>query len=153
MALTLSSAAFSDMESIPEEYTCDGANISPPLAWEGVPHGSRSLVLTCEDLDTPIGSWSHWVCYDMPTSVTKLKEAIPVTDLIQSGGKQGINDFSKVGYGGPCPPNGMHQYIFRLYALDCLLNCQSGKSQKEIEYLMSGHIIEDARLTGTYTRK
>lgn len=152
MPLTLSSIAFDDMLPIPEKYTCDGNDISPPLAWSGIPSHCQSVVLICEDPDTPVGVWVHWVCYDIPASLSGLREGIPKTDLIKSGGKQGINDFSKVGYGGPCPPSGKHRYIFKLYALDCLLECSAGKSKKEIEQLMGGHILDEVQLIGIYTR-
>lgn len=153
MTISLSSTDFGNMETIPAEFTCDGANISPPIAWSGLPQGTESVALICDDPDAPVGTWVHWVCYDIPPTVAGLAQGVPKTDVIPSGGKQGINDFSKVGYGGPCPPSGTHRYFFKLYALDCMLACDAGKSKQEIEQAMKGHILGTAELIGTYSRK
>jgi len=153
MTISLSSTAFGNMETIPKVYTCDGADISPPLSWSGLPQGTRSVVLICDDPDAPRGTWVHWVCYDIPPSSTGLPEKVPNNDQISSGGLQGISDFNNIGYGGPCPPSGTHRYFFKLYALDRMLGFQAGKSKKEIEQAMKGHILDEAQLIGTYSRR
>jgi len=152
MTLSLSSTAFGNMDSIPAKYTCDGADISPPLAWSGLPSGTKSVALICDDPDAPVGTWVHWVCYDMPPSSTGLPENVPKTDTIPSGGMQGITDFKRVGYGGPCPPGGTHRYFFKLYALDRVLDLEPGRSKRETEQAMRGHILGQAQLIGTYSR-
>lgn len=151
MTISLTSTSFGNMEIIPTEFTCDGADISPPLAWSGLSPDTQSVALICDDPDAPVGTWVHWVCYDIPATVTRLAQGVPKTDIIPSGGKQGINDFSKVGYGGPCPPSGTHRYFFKLYALDCMLEYSAGKSKHEIEQGMRGHILGEAQLIGTYS--
>lgn len=153
MTISLSSSAFGTMETIPAEFTCDGKDISPPLAWSGLPSGTKSVVLICDDPDAPVGTWVHWVCYNMPPSSTGLPQNIPKTEKIPSGGLQGITDFKRVGYGGPCPPSGTHRYFFKLYALDRLLDLAAGKSKKEVEQAMKGHILGEAQLIGTYARQ
>lgn len=154
MTLHLSSSAFSDGQPIPVEYTCDGKNISPPLHWEGVPEGTRSLALVCCDPDAPAGTWHHWAVYNLPPTLTNLPANFSVQADIK-GVVQGVNDFGDVGYGGPCPPSGhgLHHYRFHLLALnisdlqllddcDC---CDIGDAANE-------HVIEKAALVGTYTR-
>lgn len=153
MTISLSSTGFGNRETIPTEYTCDGADVSPPLTWSNLPQGAGSVVLICEDPDAPVRTWVHWVCYDIPATSGGLPRNVPKTDLIPSGGKQGINDFRKVGYGGPCPPSGTHRYIFKVYALDCMLECGAGKSKQEIEKAMKGHVLGEGQLIGTYSRK
>jgi len=153
MPIALTSPAFSSMEAIPGRFTCDGPDISPPLRWIGVPSAATSLILICDDPDAPMGTWVHWVCYDIPASVDSLPEHIPAADSLPGGGMQGVNDFGKVGYGGPCPPGGTHRYFFKLYALDAPLNLPAGKSKKDIEKAMRGHLLAKGELVGTYSRK
>jgi Raf kinase inhibitor-like YbhB/YbcL family protein len=153
MAFSLSSTVFGQMESIPSKYTCDGADISPPVIWEDLPVGTVSLVLICDDPDAPVGTWVHWVCYDIPNEKGGFPEGVPKTDLIPAGGKQGLNDFRRVGYGGPCPPSGTHRYFFKLYALDCMLQLNAGKSKEEVETVMEGHVLGQTELVGVYSRK
>ena len=118
MPLTIRTPVFHEGGSIPARYTCDGEDVSPPLEWSGVPEGAKSLALTCDDPDAPSGLWVHWVVFDLPPSVTGLAEGVPPNPEISGGGRQGKNDFRKIGYGGPCPPSGTHRYVFTLYALD-----------------------------------
>ncbi len=153
MAFSLSSTVFGQTESIPSKYTCDGSDISPALYWEDLPVGTISMVLICDDPDAPVGTWVHWVCYDIPAERGGLLEGVPKTDSIPTGGKQGINDFKKVGYGGPCPPSGTHRYFFKLYALDCMLLLNAGKSKEEVEIAMEGHVLGQTELVGVYSRK
>lgn len=153
MIISLSSTGFGNLESIPAEYTCDGADVSPPLTWSDIPQGAKSVVVICDDPDAPIGNWVHWVCYDIPATSGGLPRSVPKTDMIPSGGKQGLNDFRKIGYGGPCPPSGTHRYFFKVYALDCMLGCSAGKSEQEIKAAMKGHVLGEGQLIGKYSRK
>lgn len=155
MDIELSSPAFREGEAIPIQYTCDGANISPPLRWGGIPKNSQSLALICADPDAPSGVFVHWVIFNMPPIVADLPEAAPTTEeLVESGAIQGRNDFENIGYDGPCPPRGdkPHRYFFRLYALDIKLRLQAGATKEEFELAAEGHIIAEGRLMGTYKR-
>jgi Raf kinase inhibitor-like YbhB/YbcL family protein len=147
MKLKISSTAFFEGGMIPGRYTCDGEDLSPPFVWSGVPAGAQSLVMIADDPDAPVGTWVHWVIYDLPLELNGLPEAI-------SGiGKQGKNDFRKLGYGGPCPPPGKpHRYFFKLYALDRLLNLPSGATKAEVEKAMKGHILAEGQIMGKYGR-
>jgi|WetSurMetagenome_2_1015567.scaffolds.fasta_scaffold00234_14 Raf kinase inhibitor-like YbhB/YbcL family protein len=152
-ALTVSSPAFGSMQAIPPRHTCDGENVSPPLRWSGVPKNAKSIVLICDDPDAPVGTWVHWVCYDIPASVDSLAQAVPTADVLPGGGRQGVNDFHAPGYGGPCPPSGTHRYFFNIYALDAMLGLPSGKIRRDVERAMKGHVLDSGELAGTYTRK
>src|SRR6266576_1502901 len=118
MAFALSSTAFKDGAAIPVKHTCDGADVSPPLAWSGAPQGTRSFAIIADDPDAPAGTWVHWVLYNLPAEGLGLIENTPQTETLTGGGVQGKNDFGKIGYGGPCPPSGTHRYFFKFYALD-----------------------------------
>ena len=118
VTMKITSPAFQAGQAIPPKYTCEGADISPPLQWNGLPDGAKSLALICDDPDAPVGVWVHWVLYDLPVTAKDLPENVPTSETLSFGGKQGINDFKRIGYGGPCPPPGKpHRYYFRLYAL------------------------------------
>ena len=149
--MKITSTAFSEGEMIPKEYTCDGQDISPPLAWTGVPAGTKSLALIADDPDAPVGTWVHWVAFNIPPDVTELPEAIP-TDALPTGGTHGTNSWRRPGYGGPCPPGGTHRYFFKLYALDTELALKAGASKKDVEKAMKGHILAEAQLMGKYKR-
>jgi Raf kinase inhibitor-like YbhB/YbcL family protein len=156
MPLTLVSNAFSDGEGIPTEYTCQGADISPQLKWDGVPDNTRSLVLIVDDPDAPDPMapkmvWVHWVLYNLPPESLGLAKAIKPTDL-PSGTGEGINDWNRTGYGGPCPPIGRHRYFHKLYALDTLLTGLDKPTKAEVERAMEGHIIDQTVLMGTYIK-
>jgi Raf kinase inhibitor-like YbhB/YbcL family protein len=153
MSITITCPAFEPGKPIPARYTCDSSNISPPLVWRGIPQNAKSLVLICDDPDAPVGTWVHWVCYDMPASVAGLVENIAKADTLPQGGRQGLTDFRTVGYGGPCPPSGTHRYFFRLYALDTMLGLPAGKTRKQIDAAMKGHVVGSGELMGTYIRK
>ena len=153
MGITVVSSAFDAMKVIPSKYTCDGADISPSLAWQNVPEKTKSLVLISDDPDAPVGTWVHWVCYDIPPTVDGLDENIPKVNTLPKGGKQGINDFHRIGYGGPCPPRGTHRYFFKVYALDSMLNLPAEKTKKEVEKAMEGHVLDSGELVGVYSRK
>ncbi|MFP4407359.1 MAG: YbhB/YbcL family Raf kinase inhibitor-like protein [Spirochaetaceae bacterium] len=150
--MKLTSTAFSEGSAIPEQYSCDGQDISPPLHWQDVPAGTETFVLIADDPDAPVGTWVHWVIYDIPSRARELQENYPKQEVDSDGSKQGTNDFKKIGYGGPCPPGGTHRYFFKLYALDTSLDAEAGLSKKEIVKRMEGHVLDEAQLMGTYSR-
>jgi hypothetical protein len=150
--LQLSSAAFQNSEAIPVQYTCDGANSSPPLSWSEGPEGTRTFALIVEDPDAPRGVFTHWVVFDLPANVTHLDEKQPAKRALPNGGKQGMNDFGKLGYGGPCPPSGTHRYFFKLYALDTDVKLGATADKGQLLKAMEGHILGQSQLMGTYTR-
>ena len=152
MALTLTSTAFESEGMIPAQYTCDGADVSPPLAWSHVPAGTETLVLIVDDPDAPGGTWVHWVLFNIPSYVEKLDEGIPALNQLKNGAQHGITDFRNIGYGGPCPSSGTHRYDFKLYALDTELNLKPGCIKRDAVNAMQGHILGEAVLMGTYKR-
>jgi len=153
MALQVTSSAFEEGGTIPRQYTCDGPDDSPPLAWSGDPAGTQSLALISDDPDAPVGTWVHWVIYDIPPDLTALPEGVAKTDTVEGIGVQGTNDFRRVGYGGPCPPPGKpHRYYFKLYALDTTLGLGPGATKKDVEQAMQGHILAQGQLMGKYGR-
>ena len=153
MALELSSPAFKAGEYIPEVFSCGGRDISPSLTWQGVPPGTVTLALTCTDPDAPVGIWVHWIIFNLPASLRGLEDNFPVRANLPSGIRQGMNDFRKIGYLGPCPPPGRpHRYFFRLYALDRQLDLPAGVSRPDLEKAMKGHILEEAELMGLFRR-
>jgi Raf kinase inhibitor-like YbhB/YbcL family protein len=146
MPIQITSAAFEEGATIPVKFTCDGQDISPPLAWSGVPEGTQSLVLISDDPDAPAGTWVHWVLFDLPADTDALPEGV------QDVGTDGNNSWRRLGYGGPCPPSGTHRYFFKLYALDTALNLKEGASKEDVEKAMQGHILAQAQLMGKYGR-
>jgi Raf kinase inhibitor-like YbhB/YbcL family protein len=156
MTLALTSSAFVESGSIPEKFTCDGANVSPALTWSGAPANTRTFTLIADDPDAPAGTWVHWVLFDLPGTAHALPENVAHDETLASLGNavQGRNDFKKVGYGGPCPPPGKpHRYFFKLYALDTSLGLHPGATKAQLEAAMQGHIVATAQLVGTYARK
>jgi Raf kinase inhibitor-like YbhB/YbcL family protein len=153
MALELTSTALQEGEPIPQQYTADGRNISPPLKWRDPPAGTRSLALVCEDPDAPRGTFTHWVIFNMPAETRELSEGVPAEATLPNGAAQGINDFRKVGYGGPSPPPGKpHRYFFQLYALDRPLDLQPGATKAQLLAAAKGHVLGEAHFMGTYAR-
>ncbi|MFI5398578.1 MAG: YbhB/YbcL family Raf kinase inhibitor-like protein [Candidatus Binatia bacterium] len=153
MSMTLSSSAFKSGAEIPRRHTCEGADLSPTLAWGGAPAGTKSFALIADDPDAPVGTWVHWVVYDLPANTSKLPEGVPTTDTLSGGGKQGINDFRKTGYGGPCPPPGKpHRYFFKLYALDAPTNLKPRATKADVLRATEGHVLAQVELMGTYER-
>lgn len=150
--MTLRSNAFKDSQPIPRGYTCDGANVSPPLEWTNVPKSARSLAIIADDPDAPAGTWVHWVIYNLPPDTLGVIESTPTLETLSGGGLQGTNDFKKIGYGGPCPPSGTHRYFFKIYALDTELPLKPGATKSELEKAMEGHNLAQAQLVGTYHR-
>lgn len=153
MALTVSSSAFQEGDKIPAKYTCEGQDVSPPLAWSEPPAGTRSLALIVDDPDAPGGVFTHWLLFNIPPDSRELPEAVPTQAELASGALQGKTDFGRTGYGGPCPPPGHpHRYQFTLYALDQPLDLEGGASKKQLLSAMEGHILAQGQLTGTYQR-
>jgi Raf kinase inhibitor-like YbhB/YbcL family protein len=151
--LTVSSDGFAEGAAIPTEFTCSGADASPPLRVTGVPSGAVALALVCDDPDAPGGTWVHWVAYDLPPGTTTLAKAVPKTDSLPGGGKQGRNDFHHTGYNGPCPPPGKtHRYFFRVYALDAATGLAPGATKAQLESAMSGHVVAQGALQGHFAR-
>ncbi|HWP00675.1 MAG TPA: YbhB/YbcL family Raf kinase inhibitor-like protein [Methylococcus sp.] len=154
MTFTIQSEAFPHGGEIPRKYTCDGQDLSPPLTWLGVPAGTKSLVLIVDDPDAPDPAapkmtWVHWVLYNLPPDSTGLPEAV---SHLPPGTKEGINDWKRTGYGGPCPPIGRHRYFHKLYALDTVLPDLGKPNKAALEKAMQGHILGRAELIGTYRR-
>jgi Raf kinase inhibitor-like YbhB/YbcL family protein len=134
MKISLTSTAFAEGQPIPQKYTCQGSDISPPLAWTSAPANTKSFALIADDPDAPMGTWVHWVLYDLTPNTVALGEAIPKTQYIPGNAKQGINDFHRLGYGGPCPPPGKpHRYFFKLYALDIMLDLKPGATKRRLK--------------------
>ena len=151
--LALFSEAFTDNTTIPTEYTCEGANTSPPLRWSGAPPDTGAFALLVDDPDAPRGTFDHWVVYDLPASTTKLPPGVPAGDALAGGGKQGKNGIDQTGYMGPCPPPGPeHHYRFRLFALDAPLDLAPGRSKADVENAMDTHILAETVLTGLFSR-
>jgi Raf kinase inhibitor-like YbhB/YbcL family protein len=150
--LTIASPAFSENGMIPRRYCCNGSDISPALSWEGVPEGTRSLALICDDPDAPAGTWVHWVLFNIPPGEKGLPPDIGPQAALSNGAVQGTNDFGRLGYGGPCPPRGTHRYYFKLYALDTILSLDAGAAKTQVEAAMKGHILAQAQLMGKYRR-
>lgn len=152
-AMNITSSAFQAEAMIPSKYTCKGGNASPPLTWMGAPIGTKTFALICDDPDAPGGTFVHWVLYNLPASTTALAEKMPATPTLPGGARQGINGFDKIGYGGPCPPEGKaHHYFFKLYALDSGLAVKPGATKKEVELAMEHHILAEGLLMGKYRR-
>jgi len=150
--MEIQSTAFENGSLIPPEYTCDGQNISPPLSWKSIPTDTKSLALICDDPDAPVGIWVHWVLFNLAAETTGLPEQVQTVKQLDNGALQGVNDFRKIGYGGPCPPGSTHRYFFKLYALDTLLDLPAGTSKAGLEHAMRGHILEETQLMGRYSR-
>ncbi len=151
--LNLRSPAFAEGERIPRDYTCDGADRSPPLRWDPPPSGTRSLVLVVDDPDAPGGRFVHWVLYEIPPQRMELPEGLPAEPSLPGVGMQAYNDFGRVGYGGPCPPPGStHRYRFTLYALSTVLNLPPGARYRDVEAMLPGHLLAVGHLTAQYGR-
>lgn len=146
MSMALTSPAFNNEDPIPEKYSCDGEDISPELDWFGTPEGTVSLVLIMDDPDAPMGTWVHWVLFNLPMDLSGLREGMTGVGL------DGSNSWNRTGYGGPCPPSGTHRYFFKLYALDLVLDLESGADKAAVLSAMEGHILGEAELMGTYSR-
>ena len=153
MAIKITSPFFDQGGMIPVEYTCDGKDISPALEWIGIPENSKSLALICDDPDAPAGDWVHWVIFNIPATATGLPEHMPPNKVFENGARHGLNDFRKLGYGGPCPPSGTHRYFFKIFALDIEIDLPPGSTKNDLVKAMKGHIVSKGELTGRYKRK
>jgi Raf kinase inhibitor-like YbhB/YbcL family protein len=153
MSFALKSTAFANGSEIPKTYTCEGANVSPALTWEGVPAGAQSLALIADDPDAPVGTWTHWLIWNIPAQATLLPEGVPQFETLDNGARQGKSSFKRIGYGGPCPPPGKpHRYFFKLYALSARLDLQAGAGRSELELAMKKHVLSQTEWMGTYRR-
>lgn len=153
MTWQLESSAFAAGATIPREHTCDGADRSPPLSWGPPPEKTQSLALIMHDPDAPRGDWVHWVSFNLPPQVRQLDLGVPPDAELPNGARQGLNDFGRVGYGGPCPPRGpAHRYFFRLYALDTRLSLPARSTRAQVESAMRGHVLAQTELMGRYSR-
>jgi len=146
--LILQSPFFSHQSSIPPEFTCDGLDVSPALMIDGVPEGTKSLVLIVEDPDAPRGTWDHWILFNIDPSVRRIEKG-----GVPSGSVEATNDFGRNYYGGPCPPSGTHHYFFKLYALDAMLDMPGSARKKDIEQAMEGRVLDKTELIGLYARR
>ena len=146
--LMISSTSFGNKGNIPERHTCDGKDLNPPLSIGQVPAGAKSLALIVDDPDAPMGTWVHWVLWNIDPNISAIKE-----DSVPKGAIQGLNDFRKHSYGGPCPPSGTHRYFFKIYALDAMLSLSPNSGKAELEKAMKGHILSRAEIIGLYKRK
>jgi Raf kinase inhibitor-like YbhB/YbcL family protein len=154
MAFTINSTSFKEGSPIPKQYTCDGPDASPQLSWEGAPAATRSFALIMDDPDAPVGTFNHWVLYDLPPETKGLPEGVSKEAALSNGAKQGVTSFRRVGYGGPCPPKGpAHRYFFTLYALDIpTLGLGPKASKEDVETKIKGHILGKAVIMGKYGR-
>jgi len=153
MSMKLTSRSFQDGGEIPDKHSKRGGNISPALAWSGVPQGTQSLALIVDDPDAPSGAFVHWVLYSIRPKTKDLPEDLPSVPALANGVKQGRSGFSEIGYGGPQPPSGTHRYFFHLYALDIPIDLPPGVSRLELDEAMRGHILEEAQLMGQYSHR
>ncbi|MFA9401501.1 MAG: YbhB/YbcL family Raf kinase inhibitor-like protein [Anaerolineales bacterium] len=147
----LTSDVFLEGEPIPSKYACNGDDISPPLAWSGAPDNTNSFVLIMDDPDAPVGMWVHWVLFNIPGNATVIDVGLPADAELPDGSQQGTNSWGRVGYGGPCPPSGVHRYFFKLHALDAPLALDESATKEEVLAAMEGHILIETELMGTYS--
>jgi Raf kinase inhibitor-like YbhB/YbcL family protein len=153
MKISVSSSAFQEGGMIPPKYTCDGNDLSIPLTWTGVPEGTKSIAVISDDPDAPVGTWVHWVMWNIPPTVRELAEGVPTKPRLPDGSRQGISDFGRPGYGGPCPPSGTHRYYFKVYALDVTLDLPGTTRKADLVKAMKGHILAEGQLMGKYSRR
>ncbi len=153
MNMEVKSTAFQEGAMIPKLYTCDDKDISPPLSWSGLPAGAKSIALIMDDPDAPVGTWVHWVLFNIPPDTTDVAENMPRSASLPNGAKHGNNSWANLGYGGPCPPGGTHRYYFKVYALDVVLSLSTGVTKAQLLKAMEGHILAEGQLMGRYTRK
>lgn len=151
--MKVTSSAFEEGAMIPKKYTCDAVDISPPLKWSNVPEGAKTIAIICDDPDAPVGTWVHWVLFNLPASINELPEDIPPDKILKNEAKQGKSDFGRIGYGGPCPPGGTHRYYFKVYALTKGLNLEPGITKSDLLKAMEGNILSEGQLMGRYKRQ
>jgi len=151
MSFEISSPAFANAGAIPSKFSCDGRDISPALTWAEPPAGTQSFALIMDDPDAPMGTWVHWVLYNIPASTRNLTESTPTDPQLSDGSLQGKTSAGSAGYHGPCPPSGTHRYFFKLYALDTMLSLSGNADKKELLKAMEGHILANVELMGTFS--
>lgn len=151
MNMKLESEAFRAGNPIPTVYTCKGQSLSPPLSWQDVPDGTQTLALIADDPDAPMGTWVHWVVYNIPADRRSFKQSVDKTDSLPDGTRQGKNSSGSIGYQGPCPPSGTHRYFFKLYALDTTLDMRSAATKQDLLDAMDGHVLAYGELMGTFS--
>lgn len=149
---TLTSPDFTNGESIPERFSCDGEDSSPALAWSDAPEGTKTFALIMDDPDAPMKKWVHWLLYNIPANKSELPHAVASEERLPDGSLQGRNSWHQIGYGGPCPPSGVHRYFFKLYALDCTLELEAGADKQALVQAMENHILAKADMMGIYKR-
>lgn len=153
MNFSVSSPSFQNGGDIPKKFTCEGADVSPELEFTSPPANAQSLAIIADDPDAPVGTWTHWILFDLPAETRGLPENVAKVDEVPTGGRQGRNDFKKIGYGGPCPPAGKpHRYFFKVYVLDKKLNLKPGSSRQEVEEAMKDHVLANAEWMGKFQR-
>lgn len=153
MAFEIKSPVFAEGENIPKKYTCEGPDLSVPLTWTDPPAGTKSFALIADDPDAPMGTWVHWVLYDIPAEVRQLPEGVSRQETLKDGTRQGVTDFRRIGYGGPCPPPGpVHRYFFKLYAADKKIGLLPGAAKRQVLDAIKGHILGEVQLMGRYKR-
>ncbi len=153
MPFTLHSTPFAAGAEIPKRFTCEGSDLSPALEWGAAPQGVQSFALVADDPDAPVGTFTHWIIYDIPAQFHGLPEGVPKSEQLPDGTRQGQNDFRRIGYNGPCPPPGKtHRYLFKLYALDTKLSLEPEASRQQLESAMKGHVLAQAEVMGTFRR-
>ena len=150
--MNLTSPAFTQGQPIPVKFSCKGADVSPALTWDEPPAGTKSLALIMDDPDAPMGTWVHWVLFNIPTSAHEWPENTPTDANLPNGAVQGLTSARSVGYHGPCPPSGTHRYFFKLYALDIKLDLTSKADKQAVLNAMQGHILAQAELMGTFSK-
>ena len=153
MSFALKTTAFSGGGEIPSRYTCAGVNLSPALTWSGAPAEAQALALIVDDPDAPMGTWTHWLIWNIPAQATSLPEGVPAVEVLDNGARQGKNDFGKIGYGGPCPPPGRaHRYFFKFYALDKRLEVKAGATRRQLDAAITSHVLSKTEMMGTFRR-
>lgn len=153
LELTIRSAAFAMNAAIPAKYTCSGQDVSPPISWSAAPEGTLTLAVLCDDPDAPVGDWVHWVIFNLPADTNELPESVPPKAQLPNGAIQGMNDFGRVGYGGPCPPPGKpHRYFFTVFALDTKLALSSKATKRDLLGAVERHVLAKGQLIGTFKR-
>lgn len=151
--IELTSPSFADRGMIPSNHSYDGGNVSPQLLWSKGPEGTKSYAVICDDPDAPMGTWVHWVIYNIPSGRLALDAKLPQIGNLRDGMMQGVNDFGETGYSGPRPPGGIHRYFFKIYALDTLFKTRSGMSKRELENSMKGHVLAYGELVGKFLKE
>ncbi len=151
--IKVTSNAFTDGAMIPAKYSCDGENASPHLKWENMPANAKTIAIIADDPDAPGGTWVHWLIFNLPANVKELPDGVAPEGNASAVARQGTNDFKKIGYGGPCPPSGVHRYFFKVYGLDTELSLNAGATKEDLMKAMEGHVVAEGQIVGKYEKK